>query len=98
MSNSIADHYLPGSVKRSFIHEWAVRGLVFVLGIYQKILAFAIPRNNCRFYPTCSNYAITAIELHGVFRGTFLAIKRLLRCHPLNAGGFDPVPGDTSFD
>ncbi len=48
----------------------------------------------CRFQPTCSNYAITAIERFGVIKGSFLAVKRILRCHPWHPGGYDPVPKD----
>ena len=47
---------------------------------------------NCRFYPTCSSYALEAIEKHGAVKGSVLAGKRILRCHPFHAGGFDPVP------
>lgn len=47
---------------------------------------------NCRFYPSCSCYAIDAIQIHGIFRGLYLTFKRLLRCHPFNEGGIDPVP------
>jgi len=46
----------------------------------------------CRFVPTCSHYAIEAIQLHGALNGSYLTFRRLLRCHPLHAGGFDPVP------
>ena len=46
----------------------------------------------CRFYPTCSHYAIEAIDRHGAWRGTRLAFKRLVKCHPFHEGGLDPVP------
>ncbi|MDJ0984224.1 MAG: membrane protein insertion efficiency factor YidD [Desulfobacterales bacterium] len=46
----------------------------------------------CRFYPSCSNYALQAIQQHGPFKGLFLASKRVLRCHPFHPGGVDPVP------
>jgi putative membrane protein insertion efficiency factor len=45
----------------------------------------------CRFYPTCSEYAISAVRRYGPFRGVFLGLMRLLRCHPLHPGGYDPV-------
>lgn len=48
--------------------------------------------NNCRFDPTCSTYAIEAINRFGVIKGCWLVSKRILKCHPLNAGGSDPVP------
>ena len=47
---------------------------------------------HCRFHPTCSAYAILALQQYGVLRGVWLATKRLLRCHPWNRGGFDPLP------
>jgi putative membrane protein insertion efficiency factor len=47
---------------------------------------------NCRFYPSCSDYARDAIERHGVVKGAWLALRRVARCHPYHPGGFDPVP------
>ena len=49
----------------------------------------------CRFYPTCSQYALEAVGTHGAVKGSLLAVRRVCRCHPFNAGGFDPVPPTT---
>jgi hypothetical protein len=65
--------------------------LLFLIMIYRKIISPLKPPT-CRFYPTCSAYALEAITKYGPIRGSFLAVKRVLRCHPLNPGGFDPVP------
>ncbi len=59
--------------------------------LYQITLSPFIGRQ-CRFLPTCSQYALEALEAHGALIGSHLAARRLLRCHPWNAGGFDPVP------
>ncbi|AAU24708.1 membrane protein insertion efficiency factor YidD [Bacillus sp. GM2] len=66
---------------------------VFLLLIrfYQKWISPALPPT-CRFYPTCSNYGLEAIEKHGAFKGGWLTIKRILKCHPFHPGGIDPVP------
>ncbi|MBB5021219.1 membrane protein insertion efficiency factor YidD [Desulfurispira natronophila] len=66
---------------------------LFILPIrfYQYIVSPLLPPS-CRFVPTCSEYAIEACQRHGPLRGAWLALKRLLRCHPLCKGGYDPVP------
>ncbi|HCC36627.1 MAG TPA: membrane protein insertion efficiency factor YidD [Treponema sp.] len=65
--------------------------LAFVLiWFYQQAISPHFPAR-CRYYPTCSVYAIDAIEKYGFFRGCFKAIKRILRCHPFSKGGYDPV-------
>lgn len=63
------------------------------LGIrgYQVLISPLFPPS-CRFTPTCSNYALLAIERHGLAKGGWLALKRIGRCHPWNPGGYDPVP------
>ncbi len=63
---------------------------IFIIKIYQKIPG---PWHNlCRHEPTCSNYAITALERHGVFKGSWLSIKRIVKCNPFGTYGYDPVP------
>lgn len=64
--------------------------LIFFIRIYQKIPGSW--HNNCRYIPTCSNYAIMAIEEYGVLKGCFLSIKRIIRCNPLCMSGIDMVP------
>jgi putative membrane protein insertion efficiency factor len=65
--------------------------LIRLIKIYKKTLSLLIG-NSCRFYPTFSSYAIEAIEEYGSLKGSWLMIKRIARCHPLNPGGIDPVP------
>lgn len=68
-----------------------VAALTLPIRAYQLVVSPLLgPR--CRFYPSCSSYAIEAIRHHGPFRGTWLAGRRLIRCHPWNPGGLDPVP------
>jgi hypothetical protein len=64
--------------------------LIALVNAYRYIPKSPVPR--CRFYPTCSEYALVALERHGASRGSALAVKRILRCHPFNTGGVDHVP------
>ncbi len=66
------------------------KALIIPIRVYQVVISPLLPKR-CRFYPTCSSYAIQAIEKHGL-RGLWLALKRILKCHPLHPGGYDPVP------
>lgn len=62
-----------------------------LIGGYQVTIS-RVRAHSCRFVPTCSQYTYEAIEKHGLVRGVWMGAKRLARCHPLNPGGFDPVP------
>lgn len=64
--------------------------LMWLIKCYQKISVASQP--HCRYVPTCSSYALEALEKHGAIKGTILAIWRLLRCNPFSRGGYDPVP------
>jgi putative membrane protein insertion efficiency factor len=64
--------------------------LVFVIRIYQRFVS-PLKKPSCRFYPTCSQYAVEAIKKYGGVKGSFLALKRILKCHPFHPGGYDPV-------
>ena len=64
--------------------------LISLIKLYQKISSLFPAK--CRFYPTCSEYTKQAILKYGIFKGGLLGIKRIAKCHPLNEGGYDPVP------
>jgi putative membrane protein insertion efficiency factor len=64
---------------------------ILLIKIYQKIISPLIGPK-CRFTPTCSNYAIEALKKHGIFKGSWLAVKRIAKCHPWGGSGYDPVP------
>jgi putative membrane protein insertion efficiency factor len=69
----------------------AARGLAGLVRAYQLVVSPWITQQ-CRYYPSCSAYALTAVQTHGALRGTWLALRRLLRCHPWTPGGVDHVP------
>ncbi|MDH3252177.1 MAG: membrane protein insertion efficiency factor YidD [Ignavibacteria bacterium] len=65
--------------------------VVFILRAYQAAISPFLPPNTCRFYPTCSQYAIDAVRKYGALKGTYRAVKRVGRCHPFHPGGYDPA-------
>lgn len=68
------------------------KAAIFLIRTYQMTLSPRFSHGSCRYVPTCSQYAIEAIEIHGIFKGGLLAIWRILRCNPFSKGGWDPVP------
>lgn len=74
----------PGNLPRIFV--------LFFIRLYQKLISPGLPANTCRFYPSCSHYGYQAVYKHGVFKGSLMAVWRVLRCNPFNPGGYDPVP------
>ncbi len=64
--------------------------LIRAIKFYQRFISPLFP-NSCRFYPTCSNYAILAIDKYGILKGSFLAFKRIIKCNPFHPGGYDPL-------
>lgn len=84
----------PSPTWPSSVSGWVSWALVLPILIYQRVISPLLgPR--CRFYPSCSAYAVDALTMHGPLRGTWLAVARLARCHPWNSGGVDPVPTTT---
>ena len=65
--------------------------LILLIKAYRLLISPLFP-SSCRYSPTCSAYAIEALQIHGTFKGSYLAAKRILKCHPFSRGGFDPVP------
>lgn len=65
---------------------------IFLIRIYQNVISkYILKGNKCRFYPTCSTYSIEAYKKYGFFKGTYLTIRRILKCHPFHEGGYDPL-------
>ena len=73
----------------------SMRSLLILLIRGYQLLISPLIGANCRFYPSCSCYAIEALDRHGAIKGGFLGLCRIAKCHPFNDGGYDPVPGDT---
>ncbi|MBI5588585.1 MAG: membrane protein insertion efficiency factor YidD [Deltaproteobacteria bacterium] len=71
--------------------------LMSLIFLYKRLVSPVLPPA-CRFHPSCSEYAYGAIEGHGALKGTYLAVRRVLRCHPYHPGGYDPVPHHERFN
>ena len=65
--------------------------IILVIKIYQLVISPILPPS-CRFIPTCSHYSLEALKKHGLLKGGWLSLKRILRCHPWGGSGYDPVP------
>ncbi|MED1206067.1 membrane protein insertion efficiency factor YidD [Heyndrickxia acidicola] len=70
--------------------------LIKLIRFYQRFISPITPPS-CRFYPTCSSYSLEAVKRFGAFKGGYLAVKRILKCHPFHPGGVDPVPDKWSL-
>ena len=73
------------------IHTLLRWPLLLLIRGYQAVVSPTLPANTCRFYPSCSHYGYQAIYKYGAFKGTVMAVWRVLRCNPWNPGGYDPV-------
>jgi putative membrane protein insertion efficiency factor len=78
---------LPRSIK-----NWPRLAVLGVIRLYQETISRGLPEGTCRFYPSCSHYGYQAIYKYGIMKGMPMAAWRVLRCNPLNDGGYDPVP------
>ena len=77
--------------KLGAMEEPMKRLMLAIISFYRRAISPHLP-GACRYYPTCSQYAMTAIERYGALKGGWMGFKRILRCHPLHKGGYDPVP------
>ena len=75
----------------NYLRTLLIRLLSLLIRAYQLLIS-PLLGSNCRFYPSCSSYTLEAIERHGPLKGSWLGLKRILRCHPFSEGGLDPVP------
>ncbi len=72
--------------------NFVLKKIVLLLIKFYQVFISPFLGKNCRFIPTCSAYTYEAIEIHGIIKGSYLGIKRILKCHPYHVGGYDPVP------
>ena len=91
-----ADHHArnaPGGTILSTIGPVVGASIRALIRAYQLLVGPLLPPS-CRYYPTCSHYAAEAVAVHGPWRGSVMAVRRLLRCHPWGGSGYDPVPSN----
>jgi putative membrane protein insertion efficiency factor len=79
-------------MKKETVRQLSKRGLITLIHLYHHTLSILLGPC-CRFYPSCSAYASVSIQRFGILKGTLLALRRLMKCHPFHPGGYDPVPG-----
>jgi len=65
--------------------------LIFIIKMYRKFISPLKSQPTCRFYPTCSQYSLEALEKYGTIKGSYLSVKRVVRCNPFHPGGYDPL-------
>ncbi|CAM4223949.1 membrane protein insertion efficiency factor YidD [Gillisia limnaea] len=73
------------------LKKWATYPFILLVKFYRKVISPLTPAT-CRYSPTCSQYSLTALQKHGVFKGGWLSLKRILSCNPWGGSGYDPVP------
>lgn len=88
----ILKRFLKNPVLCVRIIKLALKKIILLLIKFYQVCISPFLGKNCRFYPTCSAYTYEAIEIHGIIKGVYLGVKRILKCHPYNKGGYDPVP------
>ena len=78
-------------MNKKFLNNITTTPIIYFIRLYQWLVS-PILKTNCRYLPTCSEYAIESLKVHGLIKGLFLSIKRILHCHPFGNKGYDPVP------
>lgn len=77
-------------IKANNVNRGLTKSFIFFIRAYQKYIS-PLKGPTCRFYPTCSQYSIEALKKYGVVKGSYLSIRRILKCHPFHPGGYDPL-------
>ena len=80
---------------KKYLNNFLIVPVIAIIKAYQLLLS-PILKTNCRYLPTCSDYSIAALKEHGLLKGFYYSLKRILKCHPLGGQGYDPVPKKTN--